>query len=119
MHTPKKKGLGCKGDPGVEQVVTDDVDKWLCSEPCTLDTPCLWDLEQDPKEAHECSAKNSDVVKSMLKRLKTLQQSMVQGPGEVVQDNGKFCKAAESRSVDGHPYIGPWVDDDDAVSVVV
>lgn len=119
MHTPKKKGLGCKGDPGVEQVVTDDVDKWLCSEPCTLDTPCLWDLEQDPKEAHECSAKNSDVVKSMLKRLKTLQQSMVQGPGEVVQDNGKLCEAAESRSVDGHPYIGPWVDDDDAVSVVV
>ena len=34
--------LGCPEDEATEHPVTAAVDLWLCSDPCTDTTPCLW-----------------------------------------------------------------------------
>merc|ERR1712110_816003 len=108
-----KKEIGCPGD-GTDFPVTDTVDKWLCSNPCTLETPCLWDLEADPREEHECAKEQPAVVSKMVKRLKELSKGF--GQPELVPDNGNFCKKAAARSVPGiGSFLGPWVDSDSSI----
>lgn len=105
------KQLGCPDDDRTEFHVTSDVDRWLCSTPCTPETPCLWDVEADPREEHEVSGKHPDVVAKLVARLQELQQDF-RGPS-TVQDNGAFCSAVESRRVAGRGlFAGPWIDDD-------
>lgn len=103
-----KKEIGCSWDK-TDFPVTDKIDKWLCSEPCTLQNPCLWNLDTDPREEYECAADNKDIVTKMLARLRQLQKQF--NNGTKVQDNGKFCSMAKKRSVDGiGPFLGPWVE---------
>jgi hypothetical protein len=44
----QKTALCCDNDNGTLpcKVVADEVDQYLCSDPCTPDHPCLYDLEQ-------------------------------------------------------------------------
>eukprot|EP00927_Polykrikos_kofoidii_P048039 TRINITY_DN42276_c0_g2_i1.p1 TRINITY_DN42276_c0_g2~~TRINITY_DN42276_c0_g2_i1.p1 ORF type:complete len:603 (-),score=82.77 TRINITY_DN42276_c0_g2_i1:106-1914(-) len=105
--------LGCPDDyPSKTSFpLTEDVDLWLCSSPCTDETPCLWDVEADPEERKEVSAEHPDVVADILKRLHE-QQAGFRGATRV-RDNGAYCPTAEARRVPGLGlFAGPWIDDD-------
>ena len=103
--------LGCPDDAALNKTrfpVTDPIDLWLCSNPCTPETPCLWDLDADPHERHEVSASNKDTVATLLARLKTLQRSFRNAT--TIPDNGRFCDVLKTRHVSGIGYfIGPWI----------
>jgi len=105
-----KNRLGCPDDKTADFHVTSDIDNWLCSTPCTMERPCLWDVESDELEKREVAAQHPDVVSSMLARLRKHQESF-RGP-TTVADNGNFCKAAKSRRVPRLGlFAGPWIDD--------
>ena len=88
--------------------VTAAVDLWFCSTPCTMDTPCLWDVVADPQERHEVAAANPSVVSTLRARLQELQKGFV-GPSSV-EDNGNFCAVMKARTVSGvGPMLGPWI----------
>lgn len=88
--------------------VTDPIDLWLCSNPCTPETPCLWDLDADPHERQETSAAHKDTVATLLARLQTLQRTFRNAT--TISDNGRFCDVLKTRQVSGIGYvIGPWI----------
>jgi hypothetical protein len=105
-----KNKLGCPDDKTADFHVTSDIDKWLCSTPCTMQTPCLWDVENDELEREEVAAQYPDVVESMLARLREHQQDF--RGATTVADNGNFCSVAKSRQVPGVGlFAGPWIED--------
>ena len=99
--------LGCPSDVPLKTniSVTSPVDLWLCSVPCTPETPCLWDLEADPYERTDVSSENPSVVTTMLLKLQSYQQNF--SNATTIRDNGKFCAAINNRS----GFLGPWIDD--------
>lgn len=62
MRKNDARAIGCEGS-GAKVIASDEVDEWLCSEPCTMDTPCLYHIANDEQEKNECSSKYPDVVK--------------------------------------------------------
>ena len=94
--------LGCPEDEATAHAVTEAVDLWLCSDPCTPETPCLWDVEADPEERTEVAAQNPVVVQSMLARLRSLQASFTNGSSSGdLGDNGRFCEVLNLTEVVG------------------
>eukprot|EP00054_Salpingoeca_dolichothecata_P000568 m.17057 g.17057 ORF g.17057 m.17057 type:complete len:525 (-) comp10924_c0_seq1:16-1590(-) len=82
---------------------TTSVDKWLCSNPCSMESPCLYDLANDPLERNDIAANNPDIVSKMLTRLKELQKDYFKPTW--LPDNGKFCDKMKERG----GYVGPWL----------
>ena len=105
--------LGCPEDEATAHAVTEAVDLWLCSDPCTPETPCLWDVEADPEERTEVAAQNPAVVQSMLARLRSLQASFANGSSSGdLSDNGRFCEVLNSTEVAGFGvFVAPWMPD--------
>jgi hypothetical protein len=94
--------------------VTAPIDLWLCSDPCTAKTPCLWDLESDPFERNEVSGANPAVVRSLLARLQVLQASFGTDAAEsgTLVDNGEFCAVLNATEVEGFGvFVAPWMPD--------
>ena len=91
------------------------IDVWLCSDPCTAEHPCLWDLETDPLERAEISQSQPAVVASMLARLRALQNSFAnttEGGSGTLQDNGRFCEVLNLTEVAGFGvFLAPWMQD--------
>jgi len=106
--------LGCPEDPRTVNAVTSAVDLWLCSDPCTDASPCLWDVVADPNELNEIAKSNPAVVSRMLSRLHALQANFSNGTGgsgELV-DNGRFCEVLNSTEVAGFGvFVAPWMPD--------
>ena len=106
-----KDSIACPDDVAKNKsrfAVVDDVDLWLCSTPCTMAAPCLWDVVADPQERHEVAAANPDVVARLRTRLQELQKDFQNA--STIKDNGNFCAAAKARAVSGiGPVIGPWI----------
>jgi hypothetical protein len=107
--------LGCPDDVAANKTkfaVSDPVDLWLCSDPCTPATPCLWDVVADPGERQNgtlVAQRNPAVAAALLARLAELQKAF-QGPATIA-DNGKFCEASNARAVAGiGRFLGPWID---------
>ena len=98
---PKK---GPVDNATVGHVVTSGVDLWLCSDPCTPDHPCLWNLATDPGEREEVSAKNPQVVASMKARLLELSSNFKQNP-PIMGSNDVFCQHVKERG----GFLGPWI----------
>ena len=114
--------LGCPEDESTEHPVTTKVDLWLCSDPCTDATPCLWDLQADPFERDEISASNPTVVASMLARLHELQKGFlgdnVTSSG-MLTDNGRFCEVLNATEVPGlGVFVAPWMPDPGSARLV-
>ena len=107
--------LGCPQDENTEHPVTAEVDLWLCSDPCTDATPCLWDLHKDPFERDEISVENPAVVATMLARLHELQGGFVRDNvtnSGMLADNGRFCEVLNKTQVQGFGvFVGPWMPD--------
>ena len=107
--------LGCPEDERTTNPVTAAVDLWLCSDPCTDASPCLWDLSEDPFERDEVSKDNPTVVAVLRARLHQLQSRFAGNAttsGTLV-DNGRFCEVLNSSSVDGFGvFVGPWMPDE-------
>ena len=78
-------------------------DRWLCSSPCTSDSPCLFDVVNDAEERHEISAAHPDVVKRMQARLAELQALEYKAPFPA--DNGRACAMAEASGW----FVAPWL----------
>lgn len=127
MEPPKNKKNSCPGDiyttSGVHGLlgcpidvpsktnfsVTAPIDLWLCSVPCTPQTPCLWDLETDPYERTDVAAENPSVVANLLARLRSLQMNF--SNSTTILDNGRFCEAVNNRTLPGlGGFLGPWID---------
>ena len=89
---------------GHGHVVTSVVDLWLCSNPCTPDNPCLWNLATDPGEREEVSAENPQVVASMKSRLLELSASFKYNP-PMMGSNDVFCQHVKERG----GFLGPWI----------
>eukprot|EP00039_Didymoeca_costata_P002944 m.64049 g.64049 ORF g.64049 m.64049 type:complete len:582 (+) comp11620_c0_seq2:55-1800(+) len=85
-------------------VVTDKIDLDLCNTPCTLEHPCLWDLEKDPRETTNIASQQPDVVSVMLHRLLELQAKFQTNP-PLQGNNDIFCNLVKQR--DG--FLGPWI----------
>lgn len=81
-----------------------DVDKWLCSNPCTADSPCLFDVVADPTEHFEISKQHPDIVESLKAKLAEYQAREFRAPFPV--DNGRACQAAK----DNDYFRTPWLD---------
>jgi len=99
--------IGCPVDNatvGHGHVVTSVVDLWLCSNPCTPDNPCLWNLATDPGEREEVSAENPQVVASMKSRLLELSASFKYNP-PMMGSNDVFCQHVKERG----GFLGPWI----------
>ena len=112
-HGGDRNQLGCPSDvPGKAQVaVTSAVDKWLCSVPCSLAHPCLFDVVADPGERNEVAGANPGAVARLLARLLDLQKNF--SNATTIKDNGKFCDTLARRTVQGvGPFLGPWIDPD-------
>jgi hypothetical protein len=107
--------LGCPQDERAQHPVTAPIDVWLCSDPCTAEHPCLWDLEADPHEREEMSRSQPAVVATMLARLRALQQNFANstaGGSGSLQDNGRFCEVLNSTEVAGFGvFLAPWMPD--------
>merc|ERR1712093_262144 len=71
------QGIACPDDvPKRSKIpVVGKIDLWLCSTPCSMESPCLWDVEADPYEEQEVSSQHSDVVAILLSRLRALQSN--------------------------------------------
>ena len=86
------------------------VDAWLCSEPCTRDSPCLYNLDDDPGERNNVASSHASTVAVMQATLATLRKSFLY-PGAPMQ--GDYCGTARAN---GQPHmtgsegwVGPWV----------
>ena len=86
--------------------VTAAVDKLLCSHPCTMDRPCLYDLAADPQERADVAAAHPDVVAKMVGRLAELQKNYYPPEKSQLPDNGQFCAWAARRG----GFLGPFLD---------
>jgi hypothetical protein len=80
----------------------EDVDRWLCSEPCTRASPCLYDLESDPGERLNVAEKHPTLVATMLTRLKELRKTFFY-PGAPIE--GDYCGTVRRNGY----WVGPWV----------
>ena len=111
-------------------------DRWLCSEPCSISTPCLYDLSVDDTEhgvngdgdGRPLAKASPAVVARMLGRLAVLRRSFVQ-PDERCEYGGQVLNAhpaglfftcvekfrpspvgdfcANAKAHGG--YLGPWL----------
>eukprot|EP01052_Picozoa_sp_SAG31_P017274 SAG31_NODE_1174_length_9538_cov_3.152453_15_plen_227_part_00 len=106
--------LGCPDDERTINAVTDAVDLWLCSDPCTMESPCLWNLEADPLEEHEIAKANPSVVSEMVGRLRSIYEisfSNGTSSGDLI-DNGEFCSVLNGTEVAGlGVFLAPWMPD--------
>eukprot|EP00051_Salpingoeca_urceolata_P002903 m.53632 g.53632 ORF g.53632 m.53632 type:complete len:620 (-) comp12399_c0_seq1:4-1863(-) len=99
------KAVKCAFTDGPGVVLKDPMDKWLCSNPCTRASPCLWNLKDDPQERNEVAAHNPHVVKEMMARLDEYikrYEPLVPYPGST----DKFCQLAKQRG----NFVGPYID---------
>jgi hypothetical protein len=101
---PTYRNWRCPEDAGPGRVVNQSIDLWLCSVPCSPETPCLYNLASDPYEHTDVAAGNPAVVAEMMQRLTALQATYVQP--ETLTDNGRFCAVAATRG----GFLGPWLD---------
>eukprot|EP00040_Diaphanoeca_grandis_P015496 m.79144 g.79144 ORF g.79144 m.79144 type:complete len:284 (+) comp25184_c0_seq1:255-1106(+) len=109
-RTPKtpqggKEEVQCNFSNSGAITLHDQMDNWLCSNPCTLDHPCLWNVESDPSERAEVSHQNSEIVSQMLARLKVLSQQFEDNP-PIIGSNDLFCSHVQQRG----GFLGPWMD---------
>eukprot|EP01052_Picozoa_sp_SAG31_P043686 SAG31_NODE_7358_length_1711_cov_1.196650_3_plen_270_part_00 len=77
------------------------VDRWLCSEPCSRTSPCLYDVVSDPEERRNVAAQNPSVVDAMRKRLQELRKRFFY-PGAPMK--GDYCGTVQRNGY----WIGPW-----------
>ena len=101
---------GRSGDPNGLDCATvsdwgDDEDKWLCSTPCTPQSPCLFDVENDLGERVDLAGQMPEMVQRMLARLRELQKGFWSAP--MMQDNGRFCAQMETNG----GFYGPWINE--------
>ena len=81
-------------------------DKWLCSEPCTRTSPCLYDVVRDPGERVNVAKSHAPVVEAMLATLKELRKEYytpTQPPNNAPID---YCDTAQKNG----RRVGPWLD---------
>lgn len=126
MYTDKL-GVGCPNDEhrvlnGGLPVFT-KAEKWLCSEACSHDHPCLWNIEKDPEERNEISTEHPKILARMVHLLEGYRRRFKRQTS--IKDNGRFCKAAWERAsikgnycgednteyCEGVMFAGPWIDD--------
>ena len=88
--TDVRKGLGGKEDA------------WLCSEPCTLDKPCLFNLTHDPGEKENIADANPDIVAHMAARLNAHRKTYWFPP--MPASNGEYCEQVASTG-----WVQPWM----------
>ena len=82
----------------------DPADAWLCSEPCSLDAPCLYDVVSDPAEARDVASRFLDVVAAMAAALRN---HTIRPPYPMVPDtNGSRCRAWNGT---WGGFLGPWL----------
>jgi arylsulfatase A-like enzyme len=88
--------------------VDDMYDQWLCSEfPCTRESPCLFDLENDPTESINVAAFHPDTVEALLGRLQFWRDQYYYPLGPVVSNPSLFCDAAAAAG----GFAVPWLVD--------
>jgi hypothetical protein len=104
--------VGCPQDNGTAGIiVTSEVDKWLCSDPCTDSSPCLWNLTADPFERTNLAATFPHVVATMKARLLALSLNFTQNE-PLVGSNAVFCALAQKRG----NFLGPWINASDVAA---
>ena len=82
----------------------DPADAWLCSAPCSLDKPCLYDVVSDPAEARDVASRFPDVVAAMAAALRN---HTIRPPYPMVPDtNGSRCRAWNGT---WGGFLGPWL----------
>jgi len=79
-------------------------DKWLCSQPCTQASPCLFNLTSDVGETTDVAALHPEVVASMKARLAQHRDGYWNSTQPY--DPGTYCNVMKNR-LGG--WIGPWL----------
>ena len=109
--------MGCPYDkkryPAM-MVVTSPIDLWLCGPmkkdgkgtkgACTDESPCLWNVVDDPQERDEVAEHNPTIVTQLRARLAELAKGFAVDAD--FNQTGDFCAAAKKRN----GFCGPWVD---------
>ena len=81
-------------------------DKWLCSEPCTRVSPCLYDVVHDVGERVDIASSHPSIVAAMLATLHELRKEFytpTQPPNNAPVD---YCDTAQKNG----RRVGPWLD---------
>lgn len=87
------------------------VDAWLCSGQCSLDLPCLYDLDNDPAERINLATTQPSLLAQLLPVLYRLNSTVVPPYAPLPGASGDAqCSAYHSRwTRGGIAYFGPWI----------